>query len=293
MAKENSGRRRRELQMKKTAFIVFLLVLLLIVSYVVTYILTTDEVSADHDVQTTTLHGKGPNARVGLGAAMGGSGASSSSDVENGSSNFCDEFAISSEGDLSSTPRIAIFHHSKTSNEFSADSATRTSLQSAVDVGMYEYFQICVAQHKHHHKVSLTLTRLPYGDTRKAEGELDLYISADVKRPTSEFGSTWISRDNGDDQITIPTYTEDYQASNSHSLYVGVHNREDGGAWGNSAFRHSVQFSLDVAIVDVSQSEILKRGNLRANGQRLLPGQAPKLDEVRRDTKKWGGNYAV
>ncbi|GMH48084.1 hypothetical protein TrRE_jg8587 [Triparma retinervis] len=194
---------------------------------------------------------------------------------------------------MSSTPRIAIFHHSALSNEFSADTATRTSLQSTVDAGHYEYFQICIAQHKHHHKVSMTLNRLKSEGAEKVEGELDLYVSADVTNPTSEFGSTWISRDYGDDQITIPTYTEDYQASNSHTLFVGVHNREDGGAWGASTFRHSVRFKLDVAIVDVSQSDILKRGNLRANGQRLLPGQAPKLDEVRRDSKQGRDKYAV
>lgn len=130
--------------------------------------------------------------------------------------------------------------------------------------------------------------------------QIDLYISADVKHPTADFGSTWISRDYGNDHITIPTYTEDYENSNSHTLYVGVHNRVMGGAWDDGSLIQPfpVPFSLDVAIVDVSEGDILKRGNLRANGQRILPGQAPPLDDVRKGRATYKrfqkeSNYAV
>ena len=208
-------------------------------------------------------------------------------------SNFCDEFAIDAGGGggRGSGPTLGIFHHAVvTSEKFNSGQAgaTQTSLKGSVDPGMYEYFQVCIAEHSHHHKIKIELARLsPDGEGAANVGEVDLYISADERHPTSERGSTWLSRDIGNDSITIPTYADDFKASKSRTLYIGVHNRDGGGAWG-AAKPVSVRFTLDVAVADVSVEEILKRGRLRG-GQRILPGQAPKQIDVKKRIERIGG----
>ena len=69
-------------------------------------------------------------------------------------SNFCSEFAVSElvDDDKGGEPRIAIFHHTTASNEFSADTPSHTTLSGTVASGKYEYFQVCVAEHMHHHR---------------------------------------------------------------------------------------------------------------------------------------------
>lgn len=208
------------------------------------------------------------------------------------SSNFCSSFAIN-ELIPDGNPRIAIFHHTTTANEFTADTPTHTTLSGTVGEGEYEYFQVCVAEHKHHHKISLDLKRdlIPTGAVDSYEEdmrEVDLYISADYKRPKMDFGATWISRDKGDDSITIPTYVKDFEVSKSHTLYVGVHNRGGAKAGGE------VGFTLEVRVVDVKEREVLRRGSLRG-GKRIMSGQAPDLEDVRRarEGRKKEDGYAV
>ena len=52
---------------------------------------------------------------------------------------------------------------------FSSNTASQTDLKGIVRPGEYEYFQVCVAEHKHYHKVSLDLKRVPAA----VKGEID------------------------------------------------------------------------------------------------------------------------
>ena len=117
------------------------------------------------------------------------------------------------------------------------------------------------------HNISLPPTSAAVPDASfSRRREIDLYISVDDKHPKLDT-STWISRDEGDDTITIPTYVSDFEETTSHTIYVGVHSR-------NKDLGESVNFVLSVSIVDVEVRDALKRGSLRG-GQRILPGQAP------------------
>lgn len=57
-------------------------------------------------------------------------------------------------------------------------------------------------------------------------------------------GSTWISATQGDDHISLPTYTEGFLGMKPSLLYVGVHGRPGG------------KYSLGVSIVDVGDREM-------------------------------------
>ncbi|GMH99220.1 hypothetical protein TrVE_jg10269 [Triparma verrucosa] len=283
--KGNDGKGKMSRRMEQMKLIIPTVLLLLVLLLVVKVVLKTDESDirgwggADGVEEEWFRATKSPR-REGTGGTW--------------SSNFCSEFAVNEMVDdaLGGSPRVAIFHHTTTANKFSADTPSHTTLNGVVSSGEYEYFQVCVAQHNHHHKVSLELKRVPTDLTARLSHkkydsrEIDLYISADYKKPRLDHGSTWISRDTGDDSITIPTYVSDFEISNSHTLYVGVHNREESKA------QPDVPFTLEVKIVDVNEREVLKRGSLRG-GKRIMPGQAPDLNDVRRNGGGRGNGYAV
>ena len=173
------------------------------------------------------------------------------------------------DDDLGGQPRIALFHSKSVhaDSTFSSNTASQTDLEGIVMPGEYEYFQVCVAEHKHYLKVSLDLKRVPPAVKGVIDyREIDLYISLDDKHPKLDT-STWISRDEGDDTITIPTYVSAFEDTTSHTIYVGVHSRP-------SDLGEPISFVLSVSIVDVEVRDALKRGRLRG-GQRVLPGQAP------------------
>ena len=197
------------------------------------------------------------------------------------------------DDDLGGYPRIALLHTKSVGSTFSSNSASETELKGTVQAGEYEYFQVCVAEHKHHHKVSLDLKRDPPAFSDHDYREIDLYISADLKEPTMRT-STWISRDKGNDHIVIPTYVPDFEATKSHTFYVGVHNRHqrtEVKPIGHKTWAGPVDFVLSVSIVDVEVRDMLKRGSLRG-GKRILPGQAPDLKSEEREERK-PDDYAV
>jgi len=172
-AKENTGLRRRQLRLRKAAFLAGSLVFLVLLSLLISHLLTSGGNSSSKEYGGREINKLNPD--LGYHSAL----RVKDSDYRDGKilpstaaeSNFCEEFAISGD-EPDSFPQIAIFHHTTTKSEFAVDTPTHTGLQGVVDVGKYEYFQICVAKHHHHHKVSIELNRQPIEGELKVKGEV-------------------------------------------------------------------------------------------------------------------------
>jgi hypothetical protein len=180
--------------------------------------------------------------------------------------------------------------------------------------GDWKYYMLCIPTHvTHEHRVTLTLKRLKYDlempnpiepnqiSFDKGFGEVDLYISTTNRHP-SLMTSTWISRDVGDDTISLPTYVPEFVDPNqeqqdgdggvdviaptrSKTLFIGVHAPSEGGSWGNSpaVATHPTKYQLSVDISDVPASEVLRRGNLRGGLGRIMEGQEVDPRVMRRE----------
>jgi len=107
-----------------------------------------------------------------------------------------------------------------------------------VHEGDYQYFQICVARHKHHHNIEI--------DLKCKKGDANLYISKSTPHPHID-DCTWLAAKIGDDFIKIPTYVEDYQKDKTKNVFIGVFGRTD------------ASFALTVNIKDINDKEVRKR----------------------------------
>ena len=248
-------------------------------------------------------------------------------------SNFCDEFSLqyaSSSGGSSFSPSAGLFYTSSSSVSSLSPASENVSKQqhtSSVLPSSYVYYTVCVTSHSHHHRVNLSLVLLSSpsssaggggGDAAAPVGvivgDADLYISTLTSTPTRESGSQWISRDDGNDSISLPTYSPDFRTGGTGtankntasaaagrkdsaaavvSLFVGVRGRsvdERVGGVGVGVASASLDvlptyYTLTVDIVDVPDSEILARGKLRG-GKRIMEGQAPSRDDLRKDEEE-------
>ena len=204
-------------------------------------------------------------------------------------SNFCSDYYYYSQlteteqqtveiSDTASSPFCVIFRDSDSASLNSESqpldlTVHKNSLAGVVEPGQYKYFRICVARHQHYHRVKLSL-KILLGSGAKAETgtettDADLYISNIHETPTLE-NAVWISRDKGDDSISLPTFMDEFDANHVNALFVGVHGREEG--------ERRVEFTLGVEIEDVGEKEVLKRSMLRG-GQRTMP----KREEAERE----------
>ena len=182
------------------------------------------------------------------------------------SENFCESYSSSVEvtGGAPGEAFALLFTAPEAEEVVGDPRGDRIHLGSVGPDG-YKYFTICIAKHEHYHKVKLSLT-LVYTEGKKIEGDADLYISNTIQYPTAT-DSTWISRDNGDDTITLPTYQSEFKESNT--LFVGVRGRP-----GNE---EDVNFKLEVDILDMSKFEVLRKSSLRG-GKRTMPRDVKSVD---------------
>jgi len=86
-------------------------------------------------------------------------------------------------------------------------------IEGTLNGGEYEYFQVCVSNHRqHYHSVEVLL--------RVLSGEVDMYLSSHLTRPRKE-RHTWNSAHVGSDRIVLGTDLWDWDQT-SKFLFVGV-----------------------------------------------------------------------
>ncbi len=177
--------------------------------------------------------------------------------------NFCDELeletnAVSSEG-----------HHF-----FPQGLEQNTSVSGVVALGRYDYFQVCVANHPHHHKIEFYLT-CHNSDKSIHVSNADMYISVETHRPTFDHGATWISADRGDDYIGISSYLDEFAAAPSTKsgrgkiLFVGVYGREVLTHGTPDLSARGVPYTLTALIRNIPEREAAKHFSLRGKAADL------------------------
>lgn len=85
-----------------------------------------------------------------------------------------------------------------------------------VENGEFRNFQLCFADHMHHHAFALKLM-----DQGRGVGDCDMYLSASTTHP-SQYRWDWKSNDFGPDTLKIFSFAPEFQESSLNALFIAV-----------------------------------------------------------------------
>lgn len=143
------------------------------------------------------------------------------------------------------------------------------------------HYQLCYSTHSHQHqfRLSLSSSSSKEGDGTKgsAHGDCDMFMSSAHPFPREPDQWQWKSTEEGSDSITLNSYLQEFQSSNTHSLFItiavkpadAIHAQHD-----RASAMTVCTFSIEVATLE--NDALLKKIGLRG-GQRLLPRDIRKI----------------
>lgn len=115
-----------------------------------------------------------------------------------------------------------------------------------------QFFQLCLSKHKHQHVVELNIT------AEDSSSDCDFYISASNLVP-NRMSWDWKSNNNGDDKLTLTTYSVEYVKAEMGGFFIGIYGKSPNNLC-----------TLGVKVFKIPNKNLLHKLSLRG-GQVILP----------------------
>ena len=117
-----------------------------------------------------------------------------------------------------------------------------------------KFFQLCISKQEFQHVLILSLRN------KTPDSDCDVFVSSSILHPSLSNGWDWKSDGKGNDDLSLPTYLNDYQRAGKGGFFIGIS--------GKLAVN---KCSLEIQIKTIPTRDLLRKLGLRGGQQVILP----------------------